>query len=511
MTSEDITTYRQFQQLCHQNAEDALKAAELLLRKGVNHIVFHLAILAMEEIGKIFILWHNLNAEETWEKDKYTIPLDDHIKKLFWAIWGPSFGKEKISRESIEESRGMASQLHNQRLDTLYTDPKDTQPSSAKVSDDFAARMVSFAKARLDLSKTEGSIAESSQPSESFQWFHRTTNVPERRAFIFSELAQDKLIELGDPHLWFAWLKEHFAEEDKALQEITTFELNRKATPPTSEFMPKWKIKFKVISQSHSIRANVLVEYNKRFDFIQLFRGADPHTLHIEATLDKSVPVSDLWQQGWMLVKCFVAALNAGANGFFYWNTAVDLEKYYEEIQDLENKKKVSITMAPKLALGWHKRKMTLALEELCLSQLIFEYFLVPTRRSDIFFIDAYMTGLAMFAKTDIHLRMETQTFYQFYICFKKALMERQQCSADQIKEVGYSELEKLITDKAAFDRVMDLGAVLEKGQPTMPSPITLQEVASMKQYASFYLLTLAVRKNKGDETLRLVGMEKSD
>ncbi len=508
MLPADVKTYQQFRQFCHQNAEDALKAAELLLGKGVNHIVFHLTVLTLEEIGKIFILWHNLNSEETWEKDKYTIPMDDHIKKLFWAIWGPSLGKEKLSRESIEESRGMAAQLHNQRLDTLYTDPRDTQPSNAKISDALAEQMVAFVRARLDLSQTEGDIEENSRPSEAFQWFHRATNLPERRAFIFGNVAQDKLVELGDPQAWFLWLKEHFEQEEKALAAIAGTELDRPNTPPTTEFTPKWKVKFKIISQSHSIRANVLAEYNKRFDFVQLYRGADPHTLLIDVTLDKSVPVSELWQHGWMVGKCFVAALNVGANGFFYWNTAVDLDKYYDEIKDLENKKKVAITMSPKLALGWHERKMVLTLEELCLTQLTFEYFLVPTRRSDIYFIDGYMTGLAMFAKTDIHLRMETETFFQFYGSFKKAVMEVQSCETTQVKEVGYTELEKLIPGKEAYDRIMDLGAALESKERSMTSRITLQEVVLMKQYASYYLLTLAVRKHRGDHTLRLVGME---
>jgi AbiV family abortive infection protein len=505
MTDSDIKSYQQFRQFCHQNAEDALKAAELLLRKGVNHIVFHLSVLALEEIGKIFIFWHNLNAAETWEKDKFTIPLDDHIKKLFWAIWGPSFGKEKITRQSIDESRGMASQLHNKRLDVLYTDQKDTTTSASKLSDEEALMVFNFVKARLDLSKMEGDIDENSQPSELSIWFHKMTETPERRSFIFGDAAQDKLVELGTAEAWFAWLKDHFDKEDKALNDIAAYELSQKATRPTKEFTPKWKIKFKIISSSHSIRNKVLTAFNKRFDFIQLFRGSDNHTLYVEATFDKSVPVSDLWQQGWMVAKLFVGALNVGTNGFFYWNTLVDLEKYYEEIRDLENNNKVSLTLATKLALGWHERKMVLTEEELGLCQIAFEYFLVPTRRSDIYFINDYLTALAMFAKTDIHLRMERETFYQFYMAFKNAVMECQHCEASQVKAVGYTQLEKLVKDKLAFERMVDLGATLEKDGPEKLFPITLQEVVSMKQYCGFYLMTLAVRKMKGDDSLCLV------
>lgn len=504
MNDSDIQLYKQFRTLCNQNAEDALIAAGLLSNKGVNHIVFHLSVLALEEIGKIFILWHNLNAEETWDKDKLKIPLDDHIKKLFWAIWGPSFGKEKITKQSIDEIRGMASQLHNKRLDTLYINLIDANASAAKVSDKEASMIFGFAKTRLNLSRMEGEINENGKPSDLLIWFNKMTDIPERRLFIFGNTAQEKLVELGNSEEWFAWLKDHFEKQDKILNEIALHELNKKSSKNTEDRVPKWKVKFKIISQSHSIRNNVLSSFNKRFDFIQLFRGGDNHTLYIEATFDKSVLVSDLWQQGWMVSKLFVAALNVGTNGFFYWNTSVDLEKYYEEIRDLENNKKVSLTLQTKLTLGWHERKMALTEKELYLSKITFEYFLAPTKKSDIYFIDDYMTGLAMFAKTDIHLRLEGEIFYQFYLSFKHAVVKYEACEESQIKEIGYSQIERLLKDKPEYERILDIGATLGKGQPDISEPITLKEVVSMKQYCGAYLLTLAVRKYKGNNTLRL-------
>jgi hypothetical protein len=44
----------------------------------------------------------------------------------------------------------------------------------------------------------------------------------------------------------------------------------------------------------------------------------------------------------------------------------------------------------------------------------------------------------------------------------------------------------------------------LEKGQRDFIEPLFLKEVVSMKQYCGTYLLTLAVRELKGDNTLRL-------
>lgn len=499
MNDSDIQRYKQFRKLCNQNAKDALKAAELLIGKDVNHIVFHLSVLALEEIGKIFILWFNLSSEETWDKDKSKIPLDDHIKKIFWAVWGPPF-----SKEIIDETTNMASQLHNKRLDSLYTDLLDIDVSASKISDNEVLACMNFVKSRLELSKIEGEIDENNQPSELAIWFHKITDILEKRTFIFSNAAQEKLIDFGNSEEWFAWLKEHFEKEENLLNEIARQELNRKVSKSRNDFIPKWKIKFKIISQSHSIRNNVLNAFNKRDEFIQLFRGGDNHTLIIEATFDKSILIHDLWQHGWLFGKLFVAAINVGTNGFFYWNTLVDVEKYYDEIRDIENDKKVSLTLGTKLALGWHERKMALTEEELYLSKIVFEYFLVPTKKNDIYFINNYMAGLAMFAKTDIHLRLEKEIFYHFFKSFKEALIAYKNCVEIEIKGIGYSEIEGLINDKSEFDKILDLGIGLSKSPETISIPITLKEVISMKQYCGAYLMTLAVRKFKGDNTIRL-------
>src|SRR5260221_11965513 len=499
MDNSDIQIYKQFRLLCIQNAADALKAAELLAGKGVNHIVFHLSLLAVEELGKIFILWHNLNAEGDWNKDKFEIPLDDHVKKLFWAIWGPSFGEEKITRQSIDETRGMAKRLHNRRLDSLYTDVVDIASSASKVSDSEASMILGFVKARLHLSNMEGDIDEYSTPSDLLLWFNQMTNSPQHRSFIFGDVSQEKLVELGNAEEWFAWLKERFDEEEKLLKEITSMELNRKGSKNMKELVPKWKIKFKIISQSHSIRPNVLNSFNKRFDFIQLFRGPDNHTLFVEATFDKSVVVTELWRHGWMVGKLFVAALNVGSHGLFYWNTLVDLEKYYEEIRDVENDKKISLTLATKLALGLHTRKMALTEEQLYLSQIVFEYFMIPTKKTDIYFIDNYMTGLALFAKTDIHLRFEGEIFYRFYNCYKSAVLDYQKCGEGEVKDIGYQQIERLLKGNTEYGRIMDLAAAVEKSHQANTLPITLQEVVLMKQYCGACLLTLAVVNLKND------------
>jgi AbiV family abortive infection protein len=53
--SEKIAQYNTFRKLCLINAESAINSAELLINKDANHIVYHLLVLVIEEVGKIFV------------------------------------------------------------------------------------------------------------------------------------------------------------------------------------------------------------------------------------------------------------------------------------------------------------------------------------------------------------------------------------------------------------------------------------------------------------------------
>ena len=77
------------------------------------------------------------NDADSW----YGKQFDDHIKKLFWAIWGDVFGKRPDAKE-IEQLRGTATIIHNNRLRGLYVEvgaenfisPKDAVTDDALVA-----------------------------------------------------------------------------------------------------------------------------------------------------------------------------------------------------------------------------------------------------------------------------------------------------------------------------------------------------------------------------------------
>lgn len=295
MEKENLIKYKAFRSLCLENSEDALRSAELLLNKKANHIVFHLSVLALEEIGKIFICFQNFSSDDSNKEEKTKIPLDDHIKKLFWAIWGPSFMKEKITQLKLDEIKNIATKLHDRRLDVLYTDLEDTCKLSEKIANEEVAAFVEFTKARLDLSKVEGDIDENYELSAEMIWFMKATDISHKRVFIFGDTSQEKLIELGEVSKWILWLKEYFEKEENSLKEILHDEVNKERVLNKDLIEPKWKMKFVFASQSHSIRQNVLSKFNEKHPIIKLSKGGGNHTIIVEATFGNNVSVVDLW------------------------------------------------------------------------------------------------------------------------------------------------------------------------------------------------------------------------
>src|SRR5438105_80878 len=79
-----------------EHSGDLLKAARTLFDAGQPHFAYHLALLALEEIGKLeVVLMGRVGTEEEDEAFRSKF-LDDHVGKIFWAFWGPSFGSDVI-------------------------------------------------------------------------------------------------------------------------------------------------------------------------------------------------------------------------------------------------------------------------------------------------------------------------------------------------------------------------------------------------------------------------------
>lgn len=130
--------------LCIDNAKDLVNAAKKTLNHP--HISYHLATLALEEIGKMHILEAKIIAGEYKEgMEESSTFIDNHIKKLFWAFFGVSPKSQNFTKEEIDFLIGLAGTVHKTRLESLYVDPESEIPSKDKVTLDEAKQLVGMA------------------------------------------------------------------------------------------------------------------------------------------------------------------------------------------------------------------------------------------------------------------------------------------------------------------------------------------------------------------------------
>lgn len=153
-TKNTYIKYRKVRTLCLKNAGDLIKAANQIADKNLQHIQFHLSTLALEEIGKGELIEMasiaKLNHRDTVFEES---SMENHIRKLYWAFWGPSFSKKVMTKKEIEDLQGLAKSIHLKRLDTLYVKSDDSSEPKNKVSQNEANEIMKLAEVRLAMEK----------------------------------------------------------------------------------------------------------------------------------------------------------------------------------------------------------------------------------------------------------------------------------------------------------------------------------------------------------------------
>ena len=120
-------------QACFANARDLLRAAKRVLDdEKLPNIAFHLTLLALEEVGKAALLGARGIAQSVDDETVFIDNrLDDHVFKLFWALWTPIFARGNVSKEEFEGLRGMARSMHDDRLAAIYVSPERPEGGEA--------------------------------------------------------------------------------------------------------------------------------------------------------------------------------------------------------------------------------------------------------------------------------------------------------------------------------------------------------------------------------------------
>jgi AbiV family abortive infection protein len=402
------------------HASDLIDAAKLL-SDPFPHFAYHFAVLALEEIGRGVLLVVRASTGETQENNGgLDAAMEDHVQKLFWALWSPS-SSERVSGEQIEEFRELARQIHERRKGALYFDPTAATLPRDAVRSAEAATVISLAESRLGMELGKNWVRVGSEEADNARFFSEAAMDSRWREFIFSAGSLAKFGELRDVREWIAWLRAQIEDAEHSALEAAQREITR-ATPASDEEarLEKWSMRLRFFSESHSIRASVLNSWNDGIEWMKL-RRATANELIVDLVMPRAVLAASVWGSGYVLAQRLLLALNIGTLGFFWWRPRTDTARYYERLRDLETGDEVVVERSPPLTVDWGERQV---LNERALSRVMTCLAMLPSEPEHPAneALVHYLRGLALIAKTDVHLQLERNTAETFYLALREGM-----------------------------------------------------------------------------------------
>jgi AbiV family abortive infection protein len=498
-TAATIATQRQH---CLDHARDLVAAAERLLADDHSYpnIAYHLAILAVEEIGKAGMLSARTVGKAAWDTAWIDKRLDDHVSKLMWAVWAPGLSGGKIDPNAFEEARQFAESTHARRIAGLYVDYAEdgtSAPPREAVRLEHATSFLNFAKAALELEQAKGTPVPGGN-TEELEWFFATVSDALGQKRLFSTPFLQKHQELGgDTRAWVRWARDEFAkiaEDEKARLQR---ELARRPTE-SGKSRPKWVVKVRLQTPSHSLRPKVLKFWNDRIDAVKLRTGGPKNQdLVLEMTIGDRVRIDQVFDFGLSFSKLHIVMLNIGTCGFFWYELSGQAQAYYESITDLNAPHMTPVTgRLSGLPREWSqdlpdgRKRQRVALEEAHLNIAIMglaAFAPLPNEEAEPIF-GPYLAGLTFLSKTDLHLSLADQARGAFLTSLRHAMHRFGDLESEDAKLVPalHRVTETIIPDEGHRNQVF---AALEA-----PGDTSVGLAMAAKRAADLYLALVARR-----------------
>jgi AbiV family abortive infection protein len=486
---------------CRNNAQDFYRAATIMQREDHRNVAYHLATLALEELGKAQLLGIksvSKDEDSSWHEKQ----IDDHVKKLFWALWGPSIHNRRPDKDEIQALRGLAARIHENRLRGLYVSTVAGEfvvPAEAILAESVSTLM-RLVESRLAMEpRYDGNAQPAPEDVAVLQWLSAATDDIEKRGFIFSSPSFDKLEEFGNLLEWARWLKAEVERtEHEAIAKLNQ-ELQRKEPKGSEALDEKWQVKIRLFSQSHSLRPKIFAEWNNRVTWIKLHLADKKKGEFIaEFRLPKYVPIQGLWYIAFGFANTLVAALNIGTTGFFWWYIPEHTGQFAESIVDLENKMSAGIRRTPELKIGWPPA----TLDSHLVNRIIFCFAMMPKpdERDKHAPFGHYLTGVALMAKTDVFLQFEVQAYGAFLSALDTGtVVYGKRTAADSFEDNLAQSLSGVIDNDAFLDKHVSL-AKAYKSRSLVNGSITLSEVAEIKLICDaffFHMFNVAAERHR--------------
>jgi AbiV family abortive infection protein len=412
---------RQLMAACYEHAGELLNAARKLLEEPATpNIAYHLALLGLEEIGKAGLIGARAvrggRSSNQWT-EKW---LGSHIRKLWWALWSPI---KEINPANFTGAKQLAERLHSQRLAGLYVDPSTAGVLPSEViSSEEARSLIELVSSRLEAIQNRAEEVEAEPGSIALlEWFLETADDPESVRQLFSQPFLAKYEQFGgDVRRWVEWAKSEFEKFSSEARAAMHRELSRRPGDKGSERL-KWRIRTRVYTASHSLRPKILNYWNDRIDIVKLvFTGKNDEFI-LELMLNDRVLLPDLYGHALGFTKMMLAFLSIGSIGYFWFGKADFTRRVFEEVKDL-GQPNFKLDIGPRLSFWDSGRAVALTEQHIQHAIECMSTFMPMAERTAEPIFWPYFQGLALIAKSDVHVGMEAQARQAFVAALRAAL-----------------------------------------------------------------------------------------
>lgn len=485
-----IPDFVRVRKLCIKHAGDLINsAAQLLEGRGFPNISFHLAILALEEIGKAGMLLSRAATGKQRGTSWIDARLDDHIWKLQWALWAPAMRQGSLNPKDFIETRKFAERVHSRRLAGLYVNHSQSNDNilspRAAVSKTYASSFVNLAQARLELEK---SFKPKKDPDTAdLEWFLQASTDDREKHHIFSKQSISKHAELaGNTAAWVNWLRKESEARQASELEHARKELARQPLPEEAR-RPKWRITIRLFSRSMTIRPKTLNYWNNRIPDVQL-KFSKQKELLVELSIDNRTTASDIWDRGFSFSQVITACLNIGSMDFLWYDKSRHVDTFYEIIEDLDAQDmKLQIRKGPNLDQIFQQRSIQEVDLQRAIECLISFAGLHDGEAEPIF--GPYLSGLLYLSKSDVLLNTEVQARDAFGNSLREACRKYDDWDGNEQtleitigrtlnSRIGDTEVRKELFQVISKDWSSSEGRLVDAARTKLLTDIYLSEIA---------------------------------
>jgi AbiV family abortive infection protein len=467
---------------CIKNARSLLDSAKgLSEREDRLHISHHLTILALEEVGKAAIIL--IHSDALADKLAW---MDDHVKKIFWALWSFTFSRKSVSTAEITKLKDAARNMHESRLRTLYVDV--TRDQNELVNPEQLKNLIRIAEARLTLEETAEPAELTDDEIAILDWFLGNAQNEHIQSVMYGTESFAYLESVaGDVRAWIKWIKQKYAYLEQFNLELAEKELSRISLQEDTD-EPKWRIVVRLEAMSHTMRPKALAEWNKRKWPIALSGEPGKKDLRVEITFPKSIPLQHLWDAALSEVMAFVSALNIGSQGLFWWYTPKFTSNFYETLYDIENKAPFEMNGNPSPAPVWDRTE-PINSHDIVNIQAVYMY-IRDSKRHDPTIFEQYLQGLALLMKSDFFYPFGANCIQSFYLAFQT--FYKQQGFWDG--KTNFEDAVILRLDTNAHPHFRRVAALAENAikNPVFSQTVMGTDAALMKMYFDSSLIRCA-------------------